>query len=302
MIVIARSYGQLGNRLFLYAHFIAAAREHGVQLANPCFAEYASLFPATAGDLWCRFPRQPIETPPPSLNRRRSLAKTVYLTAKSLSLMGASRYPFQVLRITGDRECDLAGEEFARAAQGDRHLLALGWLFRSESLLRQHADVVREHLEIAPRHRDRVDQRLAEARRDSDVVVGVHIRHGDYATFMGGQFYYPVNKYAAMMRNITEQLAGRRVAFLVCSDATIDRGEFGDLQVHFGPGHLVEDMYALAEADLLIGPPSTYTTWASFYGNVPLFVMRNADDPIEITIPVSSCENHAVWQPAILGA
>ena len=34
MIVIARSYGQLGNRLFLYAHMIAAAREYGTSVAK----------------------------------------------------------------------------------------------------------------------------------------------------------------------------------------------------------------------------------------------------------------------------
>ncbi len=63
MIVIARSFGQLGNRLFLYGHFIAAAAEYGVTLANPCFAEYAHLFPSTANDLWCRYPVEPISGP-----------------------------------------------------------------------------------------------------------------------------------------------------------------------------------------------------------------------------------------------
>ncbi|MGB7324862.1 MAG: hypothetical protein WBD31_08310, partial [Rubripirellula sp.] len=41
MIVIARNFGQLGNRLLLSANLIAAAREHGVQLLNPSFAGYA---------------------------------------------------------------------------------------------------------------------------------------------------------------------------------------------------------------------------------------------------------------------
>ena len=36
-------------------------------------------------------------------------------------------------------------------------------------------------------------------------------------------------------------------------------------------GVAVEDLYALAGCDLLIGPPSTFTQWASFYGKVPLY-------------------------------
>ncbi len=219
MIVIARSFGQLGNRLFLYAHFIAAAREYGVQLANPCFAEYAHLFPATANDLWCRYPQQPITTGPPALRMRRMLAKSVYLAARSLSTFGLTDYPCHVLRITGEQTCDLGSEEFAGLARSDRHLLALGWLCRSERLCAKHADAVRDHFQIAPEHRQRVDSEIAAIRAESDVVVGVHIRHGDYATFMNGKYFYSVAQYADRMRNIASQLAGKRVAFLVCSNA-----------------------------------------------------------------------------------
>jgi hypothetical protein len=35
-------------------------------------------------------------------------------------------------------------------------------------------------------------------------------------------------------------------------------------------------MYAFAECDYIFGPPSTYTMWASFYGNKPLYMMESA--------------------------
>lgn len=281
MIVIARSYGQLGNRLFLYAHFIAAAREYGVGLANPCFAEYAHLFPATSNDLWCRYPRQSAGARPPSERSRKLVAKSVCFAARSLSTVGLTRYPFRVHRIKGEEICDLGGSEFADLTQGGRDLLAIGWLFRSERLLEKHAPAVREHFQIASQHRDHVHRLIASLRQRSDVIVGVHIRHGDYATFMNGQYFYTVEQYAEAMRSIASQLPGRQVAFLVCSNAEVARGDFGELDVHFGSGHIIEDMYAMAEADLLIGPPSTYTLWASFYGDVPLLTMQG-DHPIKI--------------------
>ena len=209
------------------------------------------------------------------------LAKGIYLTARLLSMAGLTRYPFQVLRIKGEQIYDLGSDEFANASRDDRHLLAMGWLFRSESLLRQHADAVRSHFQIAQPHRDRVDRLIASIRRGADVIVGVHIRHGDYATFMNGRYFYSVQQYAAAMQSIAQQLPGKRIAFLVCSNVKVERSDFGDLQVHFGPGHIIEDMYAMAEADLLVGPPSTYTGWASFYGNVPLLEMRT-DEPIKV--------------------
>ena len=39
-----------------------------------------------------------------------------------------------------------------------------------------------------------------------------------------------------------------------------------------GPGTEIGDLYSLAACDYIIGPPSTYTQWASFYGQVPRFV------------------------------
>jgi hypothetical protein len=56
-----------------------------------------------------------------------------------------------------------------------------------------------------------------------------------------------------------------------------------DLNVTWGSGHLVEDMYAFAGCDYLVGPPSTFTTWASFYGQVPLCRLTAADGEIQFT-------------------
>ena len=56
MFVIAQRANQLGNRLFLFAHFIAFAIENNVTLVNPAFEEYAHFFKTTSVDLFCRYP------------------------------------------------------------------------------------------------------------------------------------------------------------------------------------------------------------------------------------------------------
>ena len=50
MILIADKFGQLANRLFVFAHFIGWGIEHGVVIANPAFDEYAQYFEGTADD------------------------------------------------------------------------------------------------------------------------------------------------------------------------------------------------------------------------------------------------------------
>jgi hypothetical protein len=36
-------------------------------------------------------------------------------------------------------------------------------------------------------------------------------------------------------------------------------------------------MYALAQCDLILGPPSTFSQWASFYGQRPLCIVRDRE-------------------------
>ena len=281
MIIVARNYGQLGNRLFLYGHLIAAAEEYGIELVNPSFVEYAHLFPATASNLWCRYPNFPADSLPPKTWQRAALAKAVHLGTKILSATGLRNYPFHMIRIRGEESCDLAGEEFAAAAHGKRHILASGWLFRSESLFQKHASVIRRHFELPEANQASVNRLIAGIRNDAEIVVGVHIRHGDYATFMGGRYFYSLEQYAALMRRIVDQLPNRRVKFLVCSNADCVPGVFNGLEVTYGTGHITEDMYALAETDMIFGPPSTYTGWASFYGERPVTFLETADESFD---------------------
>ena len=44
----------------------------------------------------------------------------------------------------------------------------------------------------------------------------------------------------------------------------------------------MDDLYSLAQVDLLVGPPSTFTGWASFYGSVPIYWLESQDDMINV--------------------
>ena len=56
MLIISAKSGQLGNRLLLFANFIAWATEHNLTVLNPAFDEYAEFFVGTAGDFLCCYP------------------------------------------------------------------------------------------------------------------------------------------------------------------------------------------------------------------------------------------------------
>ena len=286
MIIATRQYGQLGNRLRLYAHLMAAAIEYDVTLYFPHLNEYACYFPSVANDYWCRYPRPSADQSPASSENesktsdlvRRLICKQVYLTGRVLSHLRLERFPAHVVRLRHRENCILHEPEFRRQAQSRRPVLVAGWKFRSAPLLAKHAAAVRTHFQIAPEHQANIQESLAPLRRTGKRIVGVHIRHGDYRTWKDGRYYYPIEDYAATMRLIAEQNQAQQTTFLVCGNSNLTQQDFAGLDVHFPTGHLIEDMYSLAEVDLIIGPPSTFSAWSAFMGQVPCLRMLRRRD------------------------
>ncbi len=266
MIVVAGDYGQLGNRLIVFANMIAGAREYGWRVANPAFHPYAHHFESTRRDLWCRYPLL-----------HRAVHQAQRHARKLRNRLGDWPFLPNVLDIGWREPCDLDGPEFRALARRPGVLFAKGWLFRAQTTFPHHADEIRRFFTPIESHRDNVAALMNDIRRTADIVVGVHIRHGDYRNYLEGRFHYEPGQYAALMRRTSDLLPGRRVAFLVCSNATDAPLAFGSLSVTPGTGHVIEDMHALAACDYVLGPPSTYSMWASFHGQVPLYVVVDPD-------------------------
>jgi hypothetical protein len=80
------------------------------------------------------------------------------------------------------------------------------------------------------------------------------------------------------MSHLVAVYAPRRVAFLLASAEPFEPGHWAGLPVHPAPGLPILDMYALARCSLIVGPPSTFSGWASFAGNTPVYFMEHAGD------------------------
>ncbi|MGH8659345.1 MAG: alpha-1,2-fucosyltransferase [Gammaproteobacteria bacterium] len=158
-----------------------------------------------------------------------------------------------------------------------RVTLLRGWEFRDTVGVTRYADRIRAYFTPTTVHRAAVAARVAAARQGCDLLIGVHVRHGDFVDHMAGRYFYPVDRYREIMAALQARHSSERVGFLVCSDAALRLTDFPGLPVTLGSGVAIEDLYALAACDRLVGPPSTFTQWASFYGRVPLYWIR---DPV----------------------
>ncbi len=281
--------GRLANRLVLFANFIALAEELGLRVSNVTFHSYAHLFVTTRRDLYCRYPggrRSGFDLVPglPALIRRSRL---LYHAVRGASRLN-ERLPLLGRKVVTLREkpgqeiISLEEPELQARIQAARIVFAYGWRFRAPRCVTRHAAKIRAYFRPWEPYEQASRLPVAWLRERAEVVVGVHVRQGDYRTWRGGQCFFPPSRYAVWMRDLARQVPGRKVAFFVCSDEPRTEQEFPGLMVRLGAGPPVVDLCALAECDYILGPLSTFSQWASFYGNKPLFHFRDAKAEVKL--------------------
>ena len=256
MLIVPHPYGRMANRLTLATAFIAQAEEYGDSFLHLAFADYCRFFEGTRHR---PFLYHRSTHPQPRVTKRLFGCINIWNTYDK---RGETYF--------------LEQEAFRTAQATTRFLFVIGWSFRTPDIVQKHKCLIRTIFTPVTRHRDAVARLSGALRAHADHVVGVHIRQTDYKKFSGGRYFYSLDTYKGFMRQMEEQLPGR-TRFLLCSDIRLDPTEFRDFDILTGTGHPVEDNYALATCDYLIGPPSTYTAWASFYGGAPKCFLRSTD-------------------------
>lgn len=127
---------------------------------------------------------------------------------------------------------------------------------------------------------DKAEQLIDNMRQTADLIVGVHIRRGDYATWNDGRFFYSLEEYHQFMLRVKALYADRRVAFFISSNEGFPLTRFEGCDCRrFGqePSGAILDLYTLSLCDRIIGPFSSYSRWASFIGEVPLCFLEAKD-------------------------
>ena len=127
---------------------------------------------------------------------------------------------------------------------------------------------------------DKAESFIADIRNTSDIVIGIHIRHGDYKTFYNGRFYYTLEEYHQFMLKIVESYPNKKISFFISSNESFSTDIFTRCNCYrFGkePSGDILDLYSLSLCDKIIGPWSTYSRWASFIGEKPLCCIKNFD-------------------------
>lgn len=266
MIIFSNKPGQLGNMLFIYANLLAYGLEHRIKIANPAFYDYRDYFQGTHQQ---------------SKLFSRMRYKLSFYAARILDKLKFRSSLLSATCLDWSESVDLDRDE----KQLHASLCFLqGWQYRAPQSTRKHEAQIRSFFAPTETYVNTLDAFFKQQVHAAEVVIGVHIRRGDYKSFEGGRYFYEIEQYHAIMKQAAALFAGKNTHFLICSNETIplEKLQVSGATLTMAPNHELLDMYSMARCHYIIGPPSTYSMWASVYGQVPLYQLREPGSELTI--------------------
>lgn len=159
-----------------------------------------------------------------------------------------------------------------------------GWEFRCHELSEEYWDTLRNYYKINRRINEMEEKILEEIKKkkiECIKVVGIHIRRRDYREFKGGKYMYTDAEYKKITEKIKKsyQKKGIKTWIIVCSDEAkiLEVGQDKQSQ-----GRWFADQLILQNCDIILGPPSTFTLWASYIAKVKYVHIETVDQEIDI--------------------
>ena len=166
-------------------------------------------------------------------------------------------------------------DEKIATMKNHRHVLVTGWGVRFHHLFHKYKADIISLFDFLPQVRQQVAVAMQASTPDR-LKLGVHIRRGDYKTWLGGRLYYYDAQYVSVIQQFARMHTDKKIDVYVCTnDPQLDHSFFQQqlptMRVFFPSGTAAEDLCLLSECDYLIGALSSFTLMASMYHNTPLY-------------------------------
>lgn len=265
-VFLWKNFGRLGNRLMTFSNLAALAMSRGWQVHNLSFGEYADSFHHFRGRT------VPGWVPPEG---KMGVLGTLTNTPVGLKLVGRAlrsakftkilRFHRAIVEAPDDQELTVADLDRQGPLDSKSWLVWTAWNLKFDRLREQWREQLIDLFQPSKLVSTAIDERMRHIPGDK-ILVGLHVRRGDYAQYLGGRYYFDYAQYRELMLQIVKLLSPLQVHFVVASDEVIPDQLVADVSATRLAGTEVEDLYALARCRVVIGPPSTYSDWAAFYG------------------------------------
>ena len=266
--IIGYPYGRWGNRLMLYSYIITWSKKFDGIVLNPSFMEYKDYFKCFQNNLLGFIKGNAYY----SLKIPDFLSKIINDSFKRIS--------YRKLIIPGVIACDLEFENedyenvsFQRLLSRNKVFFFRGFLFGKRNFKSIHNNrlFLKKIFEFSDNVINQSNQILNSI--DKSKVVGVCMRQGDYKNHFNGKLYLEDHEYKFLIDRLKKYFGDDLGIFVACEEK---KEEILDEYAYFNYGEPAVNLCTLSKCNYLIGPSSTFMTWAAFLNNVPTcYIDRN---------------------------
>lgn len=247
MIYLIKGCGNHSNRLFQSIHFEAFCLENKIPFSSICFEDMKFLY---------NLKRNPFN------NLFRFIIYALYFT-KLLKVINFST-----------EETSQLYEDLLKKR---KNVFVYGWFFRRENLTIKYRNIFQKKYSLSPSlYKDNkfVIDSLSK-KSSNEIILGVHLRRGDYKEWQNGKYYFENKVFDDYINHFTKINNENKVKIILFSNENLEYEESETLYISHEQWFI--DQYIMSKCDYLIGPPSTFTGWASYIGEVPLLCMEKKE-------------------------
>jgi len=254
-MIFVSGFGQMCNNILQFGHFYAWGRVHGIKVIALRFCYKYRDF---------------------AICSTRHYNWFTYLFAK----YGAKLKFIPVISLTKE---DMDAENMLRL-QRSRFVLYKEWDFRDYEAFIAYREEIKTLFAFKPEIIKKINKRLPPL--DGNVIrLGVHIRRGDYKTWLNGDYYYSDEDFIKVIKSFCTLFPENSIEILITSnEKNLPKEKYITAlpaKIHFSSGSPAEDLYALSTCNYLIGPPSTFSLMATFYNDSNLYWIYDKNQPLK---------------------
>ncbi|NBB22943.1 hypothetical protein GVN20_26540 [Runella sp. CRIBMP] len=267
MVVLRNSSGQLGNKLLFSSHILAyclSNKETFIDLILSSDAKYFSILNGIKNKAFL------IES-----KAFRFLINIILLVINKLM------WSIFKVQLVDKHKIGWIHTETKSINRISRALVLEGEGFRSSGDIKIHTDTIKSIFTPKNKFLKQIKTEAIKYRGEGYTLVGIHLRRGDYKDWMDGKYYFNDSVYKAVIQQVENLKIAKNIRYILFSNEPIQTENFQEKNIFVSTNTMIVDMYLLAECDYIIGPPSTFSGWASFYGSVPLYTLES--DVFKIT-------------------
>ncbi len=258
-------YGQLGNQLAVLAHLLAFAIEYDFIIVYPKTGFLSTSLKANKAD-------------EKRIKFSKLLANSVFsyclITCIKVFCLNRNRYLFNGLFIN----TNFTVEEDLKTPKNLKFVVVTDWMFRYYEGVKEFQDNIRQQLSFDESTFVNAERLFTSVKEKylSHTFIGVHVRRGDYATWLDGRFFYDDSIYYTRLKEMAQQI--EKPLFIICSNEDLCFKNDLELNIIYAKGSPAEDIFLLSKCTYILGPPSTFSSWAAFLGNQFLLLLESKNE------------------------